>query len=182
AAARASTSPTCRSARLAFVALSPRRRSSSVTNTISRIAVTILTEEILTEPLDYADFSLGVPTGPGLGIALDEDKFARFRRDRTAPTLHVVGGKGAKSCSPWSRWTSVSRGASTRKKPTASKRAKRSVSIWRVVGRYANVSIFDVESNSELNDILTNLPLYPFMEMKVTPVCRHPSSLDDDDR
>jgi len=54
--------------------------------------------------------------------------------------------------------------------------------IWRVVGRYANVSIFDVESNSELHDILTTLPLFPFMEMKVTPLCRHPSSLDDDDR
>ena len=54
--------------------------------------------------------------------------------------------------------------------------------IWRVIGRYANVSIFDVESNSELHDILTSLPLFPFMEMKVTPLCRHPSSLDDDDR
>jgi muconolactone D-isomerase len=54
--------------------------------------------------------------------------------------------------------------------------------IWRVAGRYANVSIFDVESNSELHDILTNLPLFPFMEMKVTRLCRHPSSLDDDDR
>ena len=54
--------------------------------------------------------------------------------------------------------------------------------IWRVVGRYANVSIFDVESNSELHDILTTLPLFPFMEMKVTPLCRHPSSLRDDDR
>ena len=50
----------------------------------------LLTEEILEEPLDYADFSVGVPTGPGLGVALDEDKIAHFRRDRTAPTLHVV--------------------------------------------------------------------------------------------
>ncbi|MBX9650365.1 MAG: muconate cycloisomerase, partial [Xanthobacteraceae bacterium] len=55
----------------------------------------LLTEEILAEPLDYADFTLGVPTGPGLGIALDEDKVAHFRRDRTAPTLHVVAAKGA---------------------------------------------------------------------------------------
>lgn len=53
--------------------------------------------------------------------------------------------------------------------------------IWRVVGRYANVSIFDVESNSELHDILTSLPLFPFMEMKVVPLCRHASSLHDDD-
>ncbi|WP_066765254.1 muconolactone Delta-isomerase [Sphingobium sp. CCH11-B1] len=54
--------------------------------------------------------------------------------------------------------------------------------IWRVVGRYANVSIFDVESNAELHDILTGLPLFPFMKMKVTPLCRHPSSLHEDDR
>ena len=54
--------------------------------------------------------------------------------------------------------------------------------IWRVVGHYANVSIFDVESNTELHDILTGLPLYPFMEMKVTPLCRHPSSVHDNDR
>lgn len=54
--------------------------------------------------------------------------------------------------------------------------------IWRAVGHYANVSIFDVESHSELHDILTGLPLYPFMEMEVTPLCRHPSSLHEDDR
>jgi muconate cycloisomerase len=52
----------------------------------------LLTEEILAEPLAYADFSITVPTGPGLGIALDEDKIAHFRRDRTASTLHVVAG------------------------------------------------------------------------------------------
>lgn len=54
--------------------------------------------------------------------------------------------------------------------------------IWRVVGRYANVSVFDVHDNTELHDILTGLPLFPFMEMKVTPLCRHPSSVHDNDR
>jgi muconolactone D-isomerase len=54
--------------------------------------------------------------------------------------------------------------------------------IWRVVGHYRNVSIFDVESNAELHDLLTSLPLYPFMAMTVTPLCRHPSSLHEDDR
>lgn len=49
----------------------------------------LLTEEILAEPLGYADFELAVPTGPGLGIALDEDKIAFFRRDRTAPVAHA---------------------------------------------------------------------------------------------
>lgn len=54
----------------------------------------LLTEEILAEPLRYADFELAVPTGAGLGVTLDEDKVAFFRRDRTKPLLHAVGGRG----------------------------------------------------------------------------------------
>ncbi|VEA66494.1 Muconolactone Delta-isomerase [Serratia plymuthica] len=54
--------------------------------------------------------------------------------------------------------------------------------IWRVVGSYANVSIFDVESNTELHDILFALPLYPYMEIHVEALCRHPSSIRDDDK
>ncbi|WP_144098379.1 muconolactone Delta-isomerase [Croceicoccus sediminis] len=54
--------------------------------------------------------------------------------------------------------------------------------IWRVVGQYSNVSIFDVESNAALHDILMSLPLYPFMTISVVALCRHPSSLHDDDR
>lgn len=42
----------------------------------------LLTEEILAEPLQYRDFELAVPTGPGLGIVLDEDRVQHFRRDR----------------------------------------------------------------------------------------------------
>lgn len=54
----------------------------------------LLTQDILAEPLRYADFHLSVPTGPGLGIALDEDRVAFHRRDRRSPTLHVVAGRG----------------------------------------------------------------------------------------
>lgn len=54
--------------------------------------------------------------------------------------------------------------------------------IWRVVGKYSNVSIFDVENNAALHDILMSLPLYPFMNVRVTALCRHPSSIHDDDR
>jgi muconate cycloisomerase len=50
----------------------------------------LLTEEILEEPLDYSEFSLKVPDGPGLGIALDESQLNRFRRDRQERSLHVV--------------------------------------------------------------------------------------------
>ncbi len=50
----------------------------------------LLTEEILEEPLDYSEFSLAVPTGPGLGIALDECQISLFRRDRAERSIHVV--------------------------------------------------------------------------------------------
>lgn len=54
--------------------------------------------------------------------------------------------------------------------------------LWRVAGSYANVSIFDVEDNAELQEIVSNLPLFPYMAISVTPLCRHPSSIRDDDR
>jgi muconolactone D-isomerase len=50
--------------------------------------------------------------------------------------------------------------------------------LWRVAGRYANISIFDVESHDELHTILAGLPLFPFMEISVTPLARHPSAID----
>lgn len=53
----------------------------------------LLTQDILAEPLHYADFELTVPTGPGLGVSLDEDRVAFYRRDRAAPSLHVVAGR-----------------------------------------------------------------------------------------
>lgn len=49
----------------------------------------LLTEEILEQPLGYGDFSLAVPTGPGLGIALDEDRIAFLRRDAVRPTISI---------------------------------------------------------------------------------------------
>ncbi|CAN5156070.1 muconolactone Delta-isomerase [soil metagenome] len=54
--------------------------------------------------------------------------------------------------------------------------------IWRVVGQYSNLSIFDVSGNAELHDIMMSLPLYPFMDVRVTALCRHPSSIHEDDR
>ena len=50
--------------------------------------------------------------------------------------------------------------------------------LWRVVGEYANYSVFDVESNDELHDLLSKLPLFPYMTIKVVPLAAHPSALD----
>jgi muconolactone D-isomerase len=49
--------------------------------------------------------------------------------------------------------------------------------LWRVAGKYANVSVFDVESADDLHEILNSLPLYPFMDIEVTALCHHPGWL-----
>ncbi|MCO8043399.1 muconolactone Delta-isomerase [Acinetobacter bohemicus] len=54
--------------------------------------------------------------------------------------------------------------------------------IWRISGQYSNISIFDVENNEELHNLLQGLPLYPYMKIEVMPLNRHPSSVRDDDR
>jgi len=54
--------------------------------------------------------------------------------------------------------------------------------LWRIAGRYANVSIFDVDSPAYLHDVLSQLPLFPYMDVEVRALCRHASSVRDDDR
>ncbi len=51
------------------------------------------------------------------------------------------------------------------------------VHLWRVVGAYSNLSVFDVADNEELHQLLWNLPLFPYMTMTVTPLATHPSSI-----
>ena len=50
--------------------------------------------------------------------------------------------------------------------------------LWRVVGRVANVSVFDVDTHEELHELLTSLPLFPYMDVEVTALTRHPSKVD----
>lgn len=49
--------------------------------------------------------------------------------------------------------------------------------LWRIAGAYANYSVFDVADHDELHAILSTLPLFPFMEIEVTPLARHPSAI-----
>lgn len=50
----------------------------------------LITEEILATPLSYREFALDIPEGPGLGIALDEDRVAFFTRDGLRRTISVA--------------------------------------------------------------------------------------------
>lgn len=49
--------------------------------------------------------------------------------------------------------------------------------LWRIVGEYSNISIFDVDSTDELHALLSGLPLFPYMTTKVTPLATHPSKI-----
>ncbi|MBJ8345820.1 muconolactone Delta-isomerase [Antrihabitans sp. YC2-6] len=53
------------------------------------------------------------------------------------------------------------------------------VHIWRVVGRYSNISVFDVESPDELHEILWNLPLFAYMTIDILPLAGHPSAISE---
>jgi muconolactone D-isomerase len=49
--------------------------------------------------------------------------------------------------------------------------------LWRIVGEFSNFSIFDVESNDELHELLSGLPLFSHMNIHVTPLATHPSDV-----
>ncbi|MDX8148991.1 muconolactone Delta-isomerase family protein [Lentzea sp. BCCO 10_0061] len=49
--------------------------------------------------------------------------------------------------------------------------------LWRVVGQYSDISVFDVPSNDELHAFLSSLPLWEHMRIEVTPLATHPSDL-----
>lgn len=51
----------------------------------------LLKDEILSEPLEYKDFSVTVPQGPGIGVTLDDDKVNYYRRDRTVTAKAIAG-------------------------------------------------------------------------------------------
>ncbi|MFJ3804292.1 muconolactone Delta-isomerase [Streptomyces sp. NPDC090088] len=54
-------------------------------------------------------------------------------------------------------------------------RAGKWLHLWCCAGRYANLSVFDVTHNDRLNELLWGLPLFPYMEITVTPLALHPS-------
>jgi muconolactone D-isomerase len=67
--------------------------------------------------------------------------------------------------------------AEEKERSQALQRAGKWPHIWRIAGQYSNVSIFDVEDHEELHRLLSTLPLFPFMDIAVTPLARHPSAI-----
>lgn len=53
----------------------------------------LLKDDIVLERASVTDFELAVPNAPGLGVVLDEDKFAYYRRDRDRSALIPTSAK-----------------------------------------------------------------------------------------
>ena len=46
--------------------------------------------------------------------------------------------------------------------------------IWRVPGALRNVGIWSATDATELHEMISSLPLFPYMEVAVTPLAVHP--------
>ena len=48
------------------------------------------------------------------------------------------------------------------------------VRIWRVPGRFANVSLYQAEDATAVHAAVSSLPLWPWMDVRVEALARHP--------
>ena len=46
--------------------------------------------------------------------------------------------------------------------------------IWRVPGAIRNVGLWRATDATELHELIASLPLFPYMDVKVTSLARHP--------
>lgn len=67
----------------------------------------------------------------------------------------------------------------TREKETSQKwqNSGKWVYLWRVAGQYSNVSVIEAESPEEFHQIVSSLPLFPYMTIKVKSLCKHPNAI-----
>jgi muconolactone D-isomerase len=47
------------------------------------------------------------------------------------------------------------------------------VHIWRIPGRRANVGVWQAADASELHELLSSLPVFPWMNIQVRPLANH---------
>lgn len=49
------------------------------------------------------------------------------------------------------------------------------IRLWRIPGRWANVGIWGAPDATRLHEAISSLPLYPWLDVKVTALAEHPS-------
>jgi muconolactone D-isomerase len=46
--------------------------------------------------------------------------------------------------------------------------------IWRLPGRFANFTLYEVPDATVLHSLISSLPLWPYMDVTVHPLAQHP--------
>jgi muconolactone D-isomerase len=47
--------------------------------------------------------------------------------------------------------------------------------LWRIPGRWANVGVWRASDPTELHEAICSLPMYPWLDVEVTPLAAHPN-------
>ena len=47
--------------------------------------------------------------------------------------------------------------------------------LWRIPGRWSNVGIWIADDATALHEAISSLPLYPWLDVEVTPLASHPN-------
>jgi muconolactone D-isomerase len=47
--------------------------------------------------------------------------------------------------------------------------------LWRIPGRWSNVGVWRAADATGLHETLSSLPLYPWLDIQVTPLAYHPN-------
>ncbi|MET9014905.1 muconolactone Delta-isomerase family protein [Streptomyces olivaceoviridis] len=57
------------------------------------------------------------------------------------------------------------------------RRAGKQLHVWRKAGAYATLAVWDVKDNDELHTLISGLPLFQYLDITVTPLVVHPSTV-----
>jgi muconolactone D-isomerase len=47
--------------------------------------------------------------------------------------------------------------------------------VWRIPGEWANWGLWEAEDATAIHEAVTSLPMWPYLDVKVHPLARHPN-------
>lgn len=56
------------------------------------------------------------------------------------------------------------------------RRQGKQLHVWRKAGAFATLAVWDVSDHDELHAMISGLPLFPYLDITVTPLVVHPST------
>lgn len=51
--------------------------------------------------------------------------------------------------------------------------------VWRIPGRHASTGLYEAKDATELHDVITSLPLHPWLDVQVVPLALHYLEAED---